>query len=153
MPASSAFPAAFRCYTPRHHKIYGCICLSPNNNVLVVRGRRTGKWSFPKGHMESTETSLDCALRELEEETGINLRDEKPIRLQRLSVGNYFFFELDDEPTPCIRDSAEVEEAEWIPVDRLVHMDCNVDINAFLDRLARSQRRRMCEPVCYPVTA
>jgi 8-oxo-dGTP pyrophosphatase MutT (NUDIX family) len=33
---------------------------------------RLGKWDLPKGKMEAGETSADCALREVEEETGIN---------------------------------------------------------------------------------
>ena len=31
----------------------------------------SGSWAFPKGHSESTETPLQSATRELEEETGI----------------------------------------------------------------------------------
>jgi 8-oxo-dGTP pyrophosphatase MutT (NUDIX family) len=33
--------------------------------------RRGNYWNFPKGHFEPGETSIDTALRELEEETGI----------------------------------------------------------------------------------
>ena len=33
--------------------------------------RRGNYWNFPKGHFEAGETSLDTALRETEEETGI----------------------------------------------------------------------------------
>src|ERR1700679_2302529 len=33
--------------------------------------RRGNYWNFPKGHFEPGETSIDAALRELEEETGI----------------------------------------------------------------------------------
>ena len=53
--------------------VYGTILVSPNNTVLLIKGRRTGKWSFPKGHSEQGETEIDCALRETYEETGIEL--------------------------------------------------------------------------------
>ena len=33
--------------------------------------RRGNYWNFPKGHFESGERSIDAALRELEEETGL----------------------------------------------------------------------------------
>ena len=33
--------------------------------------RHTDRWDLPKGHVDSGETELQCALRELREETGI----------------------------------------------------------------------------------
>jgi len=99
-----------------------------------VKGRRSGKWSFPKGHLESEESSLECALRELYEETGIQL-NEKPSRSYKLSVGQYFIFEM-EETELSVRDHNEIEEAAWIPFDRLPQMNCNVDVNNFLIRLS-----------------
>ena len=129
----SAFPNAFQCYKPRHHRIYGAICVSSENTLLLVKGRRSGKWSFPKGHIESGETSLDCALRELYEETGVKL-EQNSIGCHKLSVGQYYIFETEETPL-AVRDQDEIEEALWIPVDRLSSMNCNVDVNNFLMRL------------------
>jgi 8-oxo-dGTP pyrophosphatase MutT (NUDIX family) len=39
--------------------------------VLVVHRPHYDDWSFPKGKHEVDETDLDCALREVEEETGL----------------------------------------------------------------------------------
>ena len=47
--------------------------MTSDNRVLAVKGRRTGKWGFPKGHLEASESSLECALRELREEAGLDL--------------------------------------------------------------------------------
>ena len=33
------------------------------------------RWDLPKGHVEPGETDMQCALRELEEETGISAQD------------------------------------------------------------------------------
>ena len=47
---------------------------------LIVRGepisefllmKHKSRWDLPKGHVDPGETDLECALRELEEETGI----------------------------------------------------------------------------------
>lgn len=47
---------------------------------LIIRGRPIGefllmrhaeRWDLPKGHIDPGETDLQCAMRELEEETGI----------------------------------------------------------------------------------
>jgi 8-oxo-dGTP pyrophosphatase MutT (NUDIX family) len=37
--------------------------------------RHPTRWDLPKGHVDPGETDLECALRELEEETGIGAND------------------------------------------------------------------------------
>jgi len=52
--------------------------------VLVIRGqpirefllmRHADRWDLPKGHVDPGETEIQCALRELREETGISATD------------------------------------------------------------------------------
>ena len=133
------FPDAFQCYRPRSHKIYGTICISPSNRILLVRGRRSGKWSFPKGHLDGSETSHECAIRELYEETGISVTSS-PVTSFKLSVGYYSLFEM-EEVDPNIQDNDEIELAEWIPLNQIENLECNVDINCFLSRIRKSASR------------
>src|SRR3954453_22548321 len=51
---------------------------------LIVRGspvrefllmRHADRWDLPKGHVDADETEMECALRELREETGITAND------------------------------------------------------------------------------
>jgi len=51
---------------------------------LIIRGnpirefllmRHADRWDLPKGHVDPGESELDCALRELREETGITADD------------------------------------------------------------------------------
>jgi 8-oxo-dGTP diphosphatase len=42
--------------------------------VLLIHRREQRDWSFPKGKLESGETDEACALREVEEETGLRCR-------------------------------------------------------------------------------
>ena len=55
---------------------------------LIVRGdpirefllmRHADRWDLPKGHVDQGETEMECALRELAEETGITAADIEPI--------------------------------------------------------------------------
>lgn len=45
----------------------------PNPSFLLMR--HPDRWDLPKGHVDPGESNLQCALRELEEETGITSAD------------------------------------------------------------------------------
>ena len=42
--------------------------------LLLIKHKSGGHWSFPKGHVESGENELQTALREIKEETGLDVR-------------------------------------------------------------------------------
>lgn len=42
--------------------------------LLLIQHRSGGHWSFPKGHVESGETEKQTALREVKEETGLDIQ-------------------------------------------------------------------------------
>ena len=46
---------------------------SPSRSFLLMR--HADRWDLPKGHVDPDETNLECAYRELEEETGIAASD------------------------------------------------------------------------------
>lgn len=49
----------------------GCIVIR-DGKVLVIRSnKKPHVWLFPKGHVEIAETAEQCAVREVEEETGV----------------------------------------------------------------------------------
>ena len=45
----------------------------PSPSFLLMR--HPDRWDLPKGHVDSGESNLECAYRELEEETGITAAD------------------------------------------------------------------------------
>lgn len=46
---------------------------SGNLEFLLIKNRRGGNWGFPKGHIERGEDEMDTALREVREETGLEV--------------------------------------------------------------------------------
>jgi ADP-ribose pyrophosphatase len=53
---------------------YGAVIYKTENGIpvfLLVKSKRSGKWGFPKGHIEYGESELETAKREIFEETGI----------------------------------------------------------------------------------
>ena len=138
-----SFPAAFCSPRPRllssppsptmtrkQDKVYGGIIQSANNRFLLVRGRLSGKWSFPKGHIEPGETALECVCREIREETGYNILP-KPLRCVPLHGGTYYLFWMPVEPDPIPRDTNEITEAGWFSRDEIRTMKTNVGVSSF----------------------
>jgi ADP-ribose pyrophosphatase YjhB (NUDIX family) len=112
--------------------VYGCICISPQGEILLVRNRIGHKWSFPKGHLEKSDSSgIDCARRELMEEAGINA-PENSFGTIELRAGIYyvFLFSNTNEMLCSVNDKREVDMAEWFSLKELPEV-CNVDVSMF----------------------
>lgn len=94
--------------------------------VLVIRHTKGGYWSFPKGHGEANETPHMTAVRELYEETHLNVtrfidetaltetyhfyRHHQPVA----KTVHYFLAEVEGN---VVMQEGEVEEAQWIRLD------------------------------------
>lgn len=44
-----------------------------NTQILLIKHINSGHWSFPKGHMELGETEPETAIREIMEETNVDV--------------------------------------------------------------------------------
>lgn len=67
----------------KHEKSCGAIvCRKYHGNleILLVQHLMGGHWSFPKGHVEKGETEIQTALREIKEETGIEVMIDHTFR-------------------------------------------------------------------------
>lgn len=53
-------------------KSCGCIIIE-DNKVLLIKQTR-GNWGFPKGHEEENETEQETAIREVKEETNLDVK-------------------------------------------------------------------------------
>ena len=60
----------------RHEKSCGGLIYREHDGetqLLLLKHRCGGHWSFPKGHMEAGETEMETALRAIREETGLRV--------------------------------------------------------------------------------
>ena len=63
----------------KQEKSCGCIIINDKEEVLLVRHNK-GHWDFPKGHVESGETEVETAKREVKEETNIDVEVNEEYR-------------------------------------------------------------------------
>jgi 8-oxo-dGTP pyrophosphatase MutT (NUDIX family) len=117
-----------------HNRVYGTIILSSKGRILIVQGRETGKWSFPKGHKnKNAEAALDCALRETWEETGLSL-GKNYLEILQLAAGKYFVYKVDDELILETHDSKEIMDMRWTELNNLENFNNNCDIRSYIMR-------------------
>ncbi len=92
--------------------------------LLILRHRMGGHWSFPKGHVEEGETEVQTALREVKEETGLSIQLFEGFREQvsyspRPGIKKdvvYFLGFAQDSRTK--RQEEEISEIRWIDLDQ-----------------------------------
>jgi 8-oxo-dGTP pyrophosphatase MutT (NUDIX family) len=117
----------------------GIIFISRKNEevkLLVVKGNGSGIYSFPKGRQNEDETVETCAIREVMEETGIQISEEELLDKKKCKIGKntYFIIEVneDDYQIFNIKDTREVSEVSWKTIDELKNIICNKDISNIL---------------------
>lgn len=114
-----------------NNQVYGCILVSPNKRYLLVQGRKSGKWSFPKGHPNDNEMPLECAKRELLEETGLRAPFMYSYSYQ-LATGVYFLYKTCEENICETLDPDEIQGIIWASLSEMKKMNVNIDVNTFL---------------------
>ncbi len=99
-----------------------CRVGAAGHEVLVIHRRQYDDWTLPKGKCEPGERDEDCALREVEEETGLvcTLLHELPAteyvdprgRPKRVRYWAMRIVRGEARPAP-----PEVDEVRWVPAD------------------------------------
>ena len=123
------------------------IPIGPNNELItldILIDNSTTKWKeteweFPKGRRNFQEKDLDCAIREFEEETGLNKRDIKIIEnilpFEEIFLGSNhksykhkYFLAYTDSVTDDLQNyqQSEVSKLGWKTLD-----ECLADIRPY----------------------
>lgn len=98
--------------------------------LLIQRGADPykGAWAFPGGFMNMDETTEQCAIRELEEETGLKVTDLHQIgaysKLDRDPRGRTItvaYLAILDSPA-AVNGQDDAAKAEWFPITDLPHL-------------------------------
>ena len=108
----------------------GIIVRDPSQKYLLVFGKKSGKWGFPKGHQEEGESEEETALRELKEETGIGLSMND--LEERIRFKNNIYFNVSaataaasqgsDAMKIHIQDTNEILKASWFSLSDMMDL-------------------------------
>ena len=118
--------------------------------LLIQRGADPykGCWAFPGGFMNMDETTEQCAIRELEEETGLKVSTVRQIgaysKVDRDPRGRTItvaYLAIIDKPAQ-VTGQDDAAKAEWFPLSALPelafdHADIMADANNFTGYKAR----------------
>ena len=113
-----------------------CVVKCQDKVLLIERGHAPGKGllAVPGGFLEQRETTLQAALRELDEETHLALPPatlraalkandvfDRPDRSQRgRTITHGHFFDLGERELPSLQADDDAAAADWVPIAQLL---------------------------------
>ena len=111
----------------QREKSCGALVLRRDENgklyILMIRHKAGGHRSFPKGHMERGETEHMTAIREVYEETGVQIRIysdfRETVRYHPMpGVSKEVAYFLTETKQSEVRPRpGEIAQVEWVPLD------------------------------------
>ena len=112
----------------KREKSCGAVVYNPKKHSFLIIKMLNGNWGFPKGHTEDQETDIQTAIREVMEETGINIeildgfkKSIKYIPFPDVLKEVIFFIGITEEEKVTI-DKDEIEDYMWCSYEEALKM-------------------------------
>ena len=135
---------------PRPAVTADCIVITREANPKVLLIQRDnepfkGGWAFPGGFMNMDETTEQCAVRELEEETGLRISKIQQIgaysKVDRDPRGRTItvaYLAIVDAPV-AVTGQDDAAKAQWFPIDALPplafdHEEIMMDVKSIFEK-------------------
>lgn len=131
------------------HPAAAIALFNSGGNILLLRRKDNDKWTMPGGTLEFGESMTDCAIREVREETGLQIRITgligtytDPHILIAYSDGEvrqeFTLVYAAEIESGDLRIDDESKEAAWVPLSSAIELPS-----------AESQRRRLKDVIEY----
>ena len=117
--------------TAKNHTLgVGVVVINDNNELLVIKDRLGKKYKLPGGYIDDDENISTAAVREVKEETGIDVDFTSIIALghfkpHQFNESNVYIGCLAEAKSSKINiiDDYEIIEARWIDLDEFLNHD------------------------------
>lgn len=101
----------------------GAVVTRKGGDVLLVHRPAYDDWSFPKGKLDRGEHAVTAAVREVAEETGLDIRLGPALSSQRYDTGRGRMKTVDywvarvqgDDDVSCYQVNDEIDDVAWVP--------------------------------------
>lgn len=109
----------------KQEKSCGCIVLNNKNEVLLIH-HNAGHWDFPKGHVEDGESEVQTAIREVKEETNIDVEVNEKYRYsieyspKEDVIKEVVYFLAKNISSHQEPQLEEVSEVKWVKLDEAI---------------------------------
>jgi 8-oxo-(d)GTP phosphatase len=108
---------------PRDVRAAGAVVTRKGGEVLLVHRPKYDDWSFPKGKLDPGEHVVTAAVREVAEETGLDVRLGPALARQRYRMSNGRWKSVDywtarvggSDDVSRYRPNDEIDAVEWVP--------------------------------------
>jgi len=113
------------------------LCLLEDGNRILLQDRVKNDWrgyALPGGHVEPGESFVDAVIREMKEETGLDIKNPRLAGVKQFPIdgGRYivFLFKATEYSGTVI--SSDEGKMEWIEYDCLSEVETVDDLEALL---------------------
>lgn len=107
----------------------GAVVVRKNGDVLLVHRPKYDDWSFAKGKLDPDEHITGCAVREVREETGLDVRLGRPLPAQHYPIGSrtkvvYYWVghPVGDDNVSSYQANSEIDQVRWVPADKAARL-------------------------------
>ena len=113
------------------------LCLIHQNDKYLLQNRVKDDWkglTLPGGHIEKNESIIDAVIREMKEETGLDIQNPKLCGIKQFPIenGRYIVFLFQTDEFHGEVTSSEEGEMVWVKKSELPKIDTVNDLSLLL---------------------
>ena len=114
------------------------LCLVEDGNKILLQNRVKKDWqgyTLPGGHVERDESFVDAVIREMKEETGLDIKNPKLVGVKQFPIkcGRYVVFLFKTNEYSGTLVSSNEGKMEWVEYDKLKGINTVDDFEELLN--------------------